>query len=111
MDNFVTLTLDKYNELYDKANNYDNLISRISQKVSDVISNTINTSEEEKTQKYEFKVGDKVKVKELTDGYGIIDSIDLVNNQAHIKFSMESFYFDTDYSLDDIEKVDESEDK
>ena len=96
MDNFVTLTLDKYNELYDKANNYDNLI---------------NTSEEEKTQKYEFKVGDTVKVKELTDGYGIIDSIDLVNNQAYIKFPMKSHYFDTDYSLDDIEKVDESGDK
>lgn len=112
MDNYVTLTLDKYNELYNKANCYDNYISNLSQKVGEVVSNVIDTfKDEEKEQKYEFNVGDRIKVKKLKDGYGTVSRIDFVNKLVFIEFSKNTSYLDAEYSFNEIEKVDESEDK
>lgn len=86
---YVNLSLQKYNELYDKAKKYDELISALGDKITESISTILDkftANEEEKhsgeteqevedteeTQEYKFKIGDKVIGNKLANSeYGI----------------------------------------
>ena len=85
---YVSLSLEKYNELYDKAKNYDQLTEKLTDEVSenirkifDGINEMIAADEEhsgetEEVEDTEFKVGDKVKLVKLNDctnGFNIGD--------------------------------------
>lgn len=74
-NSYVSLSIEKYNELYDKAKKFDEL----SEKLTDVISENINKifdnillmltndNEEHSEETEEFKIGDKVKLVKLND--------------------------------------------
>ena len=76
---YVNLSLQKYNELYDKAKKYDELLKTYGDKLSETIntiidnvnnmfaSNEEHSRETEEVKDTEFKVGDKVKLVKLND--------------------------------------------
>lgn len=77
-NSYVNLSLEKYNELYDKAKKFDELSEKFADKISKSIDTIIDnfnkmfTSNEEETEQkevedIEFKVGDKVKLVRLND--------------------------------------------
>lgn len=84
-NSYVNLSLQKYNELYDKAKKFDELSKEPGDKISksiDTIVDNFNkmfTSDEETEQEVEdteFKVGDKVKLvkhSECTNGINLGD--------------------------------------
>lgn len=85
-NSYVSLSLEKYNELYDKAKKYDELVKTYGDKVAesvgklvDSIDKMLSIDEEETEQEVEdteFKVGDKVKLIKLNDctyGFNIGD--------------------------------------
>lgn len=68
-NSYVSLSLEKYNELYDKAKKYDSLLNEYRDKVGDSIvkilnniSDMFNATDEEEPVEEELKVGDKVVV-------------------------------------------------
>ena len=101
MNNYVILTLDKYNELYDKAKKYDQDFTAASN--NEVEKNNNETNVEE------FKVGDKVQVQDLFNGYAIINQI-YSDKTAHVNF-IKNNYIDCRYPLSELKKIEESEDK
>lgn len=81
-NSYVNLSLEKYNELYDKAKKYDELSKQFGDKLSESINTIIDnvndmfTSNEEHSGETEFKVGDKVKLvkhSECTNGINLGD--------------------------------------
>lgn len=123
MDNYVTLTLDKYNELYDKAKKYDQDFTAALIRISEAFDNLIKTAKENniesenneveknnnETNVEEFKVGDKVQVQDLFNGYAIINRI-YSDKTAHVNF-INNNYIDCCYPLSELKKIEESEDK
>ena len=81
-NSYVSLSLQKYNELYDKAKKFDELTEQFGDKLSETINTIIDnvnemfTSNEEHSGETEFKVGDKVKLvkhSECTNGINLGD--------------------------------------
>ena len=81
-NSYVSLSLEKYNELYDKAKKFDELTEQFGDKLSETINTIIDnvnemfTSNEEHSGETEFKVGDKVKLikhSDYTRGFDIGD--------------------------------------
>ena len=87
---YVNLSLQKYNELYDKAKKYDELTKELGDKISESISTIVDNfnkmfttdeehsgeTEEQEDEDTEFKVGDKVKLvkhSECTNGINLGD--------------------------------------
>lgn len=86
---YVNLSLQKYNELYDKAKKYDELTKELGDKITESINTIVDnfnkmfTSDEkhsgeteQEVEDTEFKVGDKVKLIKLNDcthGFNIGD--------------------------------------
>ena len=81
-NSYVNLSLEKYNELYDKAKKYDELSKQFGDKLSESINTIIDnvndmfasneehsgeTEQQEETEDIEFKVGDKVRLVKLND--------------------------------------------
>lgn len=78
-NSYVNLSLEKYNELYDKAKKFDELSEKFGDELKETISTMIeninkifatdNDDEEdsEETEDTEFKVGDKVKLVRLNN--------------------------------------------
>lgn len=74
---YVNLSLQKYNELYDKAKKYDELTKTFGDKVAESVGKLVDsidkmlTIDEEETEQEvedtEFKVGDKVKLVKQSD--------------------------------------------
>ena len=76
-NSYVNLSLQKYNELYDKAKKFDELTKEFGDKVKvtintilDNVNDMFTTNEEDTEQEVEdteFKVGDKVKLVKHSD--------------------------------------------
>lgn len=80
-NSYVSLSLEKYNELYDKAKKFDELSKQFGDKISETIDTIIDNvnnmftsneehsgeTEQEEVEDIEFKVGDKVKLVKHTD--------------------------------------------
>ena len=80
-NSYVNLSLEKYNELYDKAKKYDELSKTYGDKISETINTIIDNvnsmfasnkelsgeTEQKEVEDIEFKVGDKVKLVKLND--------------------------------------------
>jgi len=88
---YVNLSLEKYNELYDKAKKYDELVKTYGDKLSETINTIIDnvnnmfTTDEEEQEDTELKVGDKVKLvklNECTNGFELGDICTITNLTA-----------------------------
>lgn len=103
-NSYVSLSLQKYNELYDKAKKFDELSKELGDKISksiDTIVDNFNkmfTSDEETEQEVEdteFKVGDKVKLvkhSDYTNGLelGDICKINDINESGSCKIEIDN---------------------
>lgn len=103
-NSYVNLSLEKYNELYDKAKKFDELSKELGDKISksiDTIVDNFNkmfTSDEETEQEVEdteFKVGDKVKLvkhSDYTNGLelGDICKINDINESGSCKIEIDN---------------------
>lgn len=88
-NSYVNLSLEKYNELYDKAKKFDELSEKLTDeirkninKIFDGISETLTTDNEEETEDTEFKLGDRVRLVELgsyTKGFNKGDIYTIAN--------------------------------
>ena len=105
---YVNLSLQKYNELYDKAKKFDELTKECGDKISESIDKVIDkfnkmfTSDEEhsgeterEVEDTEFKVGDKVKLvkqSDYTNGFelGDICKITSINEYGCCKIEIDN---------------------
>lgn len=89
-NSYVNLSLEKYNELYDKAKKFDELVEKFGDKLSDTINTIIDNvnemftsnEEEHSGETEELKVGDKVRlIKQTlcTHGFELGDICTIVN--------------------------------
>ena len=76
-NSYVNLSLQKYNELYDKAKKYDELTNELGDKITECITTIFDhltsdeehsgETEQEEVEDTELKVGDKVRLVKSTN--------------------------------------------
>lgn len=102
---YVNLSLQKYNELYDKAKKYDELTKESGDKITESINTIIDnfnkmfTSDEEhsgeteqEVEDTEFKVGDKVKLvkhSDCTKGFELGDICKITSMNEYARCNIE----------------------
>lgn len=110
-NSYVSLSLQKYNELYDKAKKYDELTKELGDKISESISTIVDnfnkmfTTDEEhsgeteqEVEDTEFKVGDKIMV------VGTIVKDDETDMPYLVSFSTGNYNW---FRKEDIKKIKE----
>ena len=109
-NSYVSLSLEKYNELYDKAKKFDELTKEFGDKLSETINTIIDnvndmfavneehSGETEEVKDTEFKVGDKVM---------IVGTI-IENDESDIPYKIKYASSETDwFKKEDIKKIKE----
>lgn len=120
---YVNLSLEKYNELYDKAKKFDELSEKLSDKVTESISTILDgfnsmfttdeeTTEEQEVEDTELKVGDKVRLVELnccTNAFSVGDICTIIsmNTDDYCRIKIDNGYHIGYVDEKHIEKIKE----
>lgn len=112
-NSYVSLSLEKYNELYEKAKKFDELTEECKGKVSErfdaILKNIFEKDIEQEEKNQEFYIGQRVEIKSLGQ-YSKGTIKELRKHEAFIEFDNKCL-MDTWYGFNELENIESEEEK